>query len=88
MTGKQSDILRLTVGLMVLLLANAPLSVAAFDEIDAPTDANHNWPHWRGPLATGVAPHGDPPTLWSESKNVRWKNTTGRAGPFVTDCVG
>ncbi len=32
-----------------------------------------NWPAWRGPLATGVAPHADPPTFWSETNNVRWK---------------
>jgi outer membrane protein assembly factor BamB len=31
------------------------------------------WPQWRGPLLTGVAPKGDPPVEWSESKNVRWK---------------
>jgi outer membrane protein assembly factor BamB len=86
MTCKQSDILRFTVGLMVLLLANVPLSVAAFDEIDAPTRADYNWPHWRGPLATGVAPHGDPPTSWSESKNVRWKTPLagqGHSSPIV-----
>ena len=31
------------------------------------------WPQWRGPLQTGVAPQGDPPTEWSETKNVKWK---------------
>jgi outer membrane protein assembly factor BamB len=32
-----------------------------------------NWPQFRGPLATGVAPMGNPPTEWSESKNIKWK---------------
>ncbi|QDT50900.1 Outer membrane protein assembly factor BamB [Symmachiella dynata] len=32
-----------------------------------------NWPEWRGPLATGVAPHGNPPLKWSEEENVDWK---------------
>jgi outer membrane protein assembly factor BamB len=32
-----------------------------------------NWPQWRGPAANGVAPLGDPPLEWSETKNVRWK---------------
>lgn len=42
-------------------------------------DARRNWPQWRGPLGTGVAPHGDPPIEWSETKNVRWKTElTGR----------
>ena len=32
-----------------------------------------NWPQWRGPLGTGVAPRANPPTDWSETKNIRWK---------------
>ena len=32
-----------------------------------------SWPQWRGPLASGVAPSANPPTEWSENKNVRWK---------------
>ena len=32
-----------------------------------------NWPAWRGPLATGVAPQADPPVEFSESKNLKWK---------------
>ncbi|MGH9346352.1 MAG: PQQ-binding-like beta-propeller repeat protein [Vicinamibacterales bacterium] len=35
--------------------------------------ADRNWPQWRGPHATGVAPHATPPIEWSETKNVRWK---------------
>ncbi len=35
--------------------------------------AEQDWPQWRGPDFTGVAPKGDPPTTWSESRNVRWK---------------
>jgi outer membrane protein assembly factor BamB len=32
-----------------------------------------NWPQWRGPLATGMSPDGDPPTKWDEKTNMRWK---------------
>jgi outer membrane protein assembly factor BamB len=32
-----------------------------------------NWPAWRGPLASGVAPDAHPPIRWSESENVQWK---------------
>ncbi len=39
----------------------------------AEPDSAHQWGSWRGPLSTGVAPHGDPPTEWNEAKNVRWK---------------
>jgi outer membrane protein assembly factor BamB len=35
--------------------------------------APSNWGQWRGPLATGVSPDGDPPVEWSEKKNIRWK---------------
>jgi len=38
-----------------------------------PSDAKKNWPQWRGPDATGVAPNGNPPLEWSEDKNIRWK---------------
>ncbi len=44
------------------------------------------WPQWRGPLATGVAPFADPPTEWSETKNVKWKTEIpgkGSATPVV-----
>ena len=38
-----------------------------------PADPDRFWGQWRGPLGTGVAPHGAPPVEWSESTNVRWK---------------
>jgi len=49
-------------------------------------DASRDWPQWRGPLATGVSPDGDPPIEWSETKNVRWKVALpgkGHASPIV-----
>ena len=45
-----------------------------------------NWPQWRGPQANGVAPHGNPPVEWSETRNVRWKVALpgrGTASPIV-----
>lgn len=36
-------------------------------------EADRQWPQWRGPLATGAAPHAQPPVTWSETDNVRWK---------------
>jgi len=35
--------------------------------------AERFWPQWRGPHATGVSTSANPPTEWSETKNVRWK---------------
>lgn len=45
-----------------------------------------NWPQWRGPLATGAAVKGNPPTEFSESKNLKWKTEIpgkGHATPIV-----
>jgi len=40
---------------------------------DKASEYDRYWPQWRGPKATGVAPYGDPPIEWSETKNIRWK---------------
>lgn len=52
-----------------LLLASMACGAADGDA----ASAQHAWPQWRGPLATGVAPHAQPPIDWSEKKNIRWK---------------
>ncbi len=39
-----------------------------------------DWPHWRGPAASGVAPDAALPTRWSGSENVAWKAAIGGAG--------
>jgi outer membrane protein assembly factor BamB len=54
--------------ILVLSLGSAMMALGATQ-----ADYQKNWPHWRGPLANGVAPLGDPPTEWSETKNVKWK---------------
>lgn len=54
-----------TLCLLALVVACWPTSVAA-EEVS-------QWPQWRGPLGTGASPDGNPPTEWSEKKNVRWK---------------
>ncbi len=49
-------------------------------------DAQHHWPAWRGPMHNGFAPHGDPPTEWSEDSGVVWKSKIpgrGSATPIV-----
>jgi outer membrane protein assembly factor BamB len=50
------------------------------------TNTHRFWPHWRGPLANGVAPHANPPVEWSEKRNVRWKIELpgkGHSSPIV-----
>lgn len=40
---------------------------------DAPAPQSGNWPHWRGPMMNGSSSSANPPVIWSENKNVRWK---------------
>jgi outer membrane protein assembly factor BamB len=40
--------------------------------LTAPARAE-NWPHWRGPSATGVTTETGLPTQWSDTSNVAWK---------------
>ena len=50
------------------------------------TAAERFWPQWRGPHATGVSTSANPPTEWSEAKNIRWKVEIpgrGSASPVV-----
>jgi len=55
----------------------------------AQSDINENdknWTQWRGPYETGVAPAGNPPIEWSETKNVKWKSEIpgiGHATPII-----
>ena len=50
------------------------------------TAAEHFWPQWIGPHATGVSRFANPPTEWSETKNIRWKVEIpgrGSASPVI-----
>jgi outer membrane protein assembly factor BamB len=55
-----------------LLVTALTLTAASFAHAQSP-DALANWGQWRGPLGTGASPNGNPPTEWSETKNVQWK---------------
>jgi outer membrane protein assembly factor BamB len=68
------------------ILSLLGITAAAFSAGAAPAD--QNWGQWRGPRADGTSPTGDPPTEWSESKNVKWKVAIpgeGNATPIVWD---
>src|SRR5690349_9408689 len=71
-----------------LLVAMLGLPRVAGVAHGASSSAEQNWPQWRGPLQNGVAPRADPPTEWSESKNVKWKVKIpgeGTATPVIWD---
>ena len=58
---------------IVAVIACSCVSFTISRAAEPGNDAERYWPQWRGPQATGVAPHADPPLEWSETKNVRWK---------------
>jgi outer membrane protein assembly factor BamB len=69
---------------LVYLFALPALADDADDR--ARTNYLHNWPQWRGPAATGVAPQAHPPLHWSETNHVRWKIPLpgkGHSSPIV-----
>ena len=82
----KGDLVRF-VGLTVVALSILTLPLVGQDTSLSDTQTT-GWPQWRGPLATGVSPTADPPTEWSETKNVRWKVELpghGSASPIVWD---
>ena len=73
--------------LLAVLAVCSTLTPAA-NANDGREAAAHQWPQWRGPLGTGVAPHGKPPVEWSESRNIRWKIAllgSGHSTPIIWD---
>lgn len=73
--------MRILVGILTIACV---LSAAAAER--GVIDPADNWPQWRGPLATGVAPNARPPLEWSDTKNIRWKKELpgkGHSTPIV-----
>ena len=82
----KGDLVRF-VGLTVVALSILTLPLVGQDTGLSDTQTT-SWPQWRGPLATGVSPTAEPPTEWSETKNIRWKVELpgyGSASPIVWD---
>jgi outer membrane protein assembly factor BamB len=61
--------MRTIVSIAIVIMVAASVAPAGEDS----PKAMEQWPHWRGPLDTGAAPHGDPPITWDEKSNVAWK---------------
>jgi outer membrane protein assembly factor BamB len=71
-----------------IALASLLLALDAQAENSRSVSRDDNWPQWRGPLGTGVAPHADPPITWDEREgtNIRWKTAIpgrGHSTPVV-----
>ena len=51
---------------------------------------NVNWPSWRGALANGTAINANPPIVWDENNNIRWKTALpgkGHSTPVVWEGI-
>jgi outer membrane protein assembly factor BamB len=69
-----------------LLIACACLLAGAARGDDLSREHLDNWHQWRGPLANGTAPKGDPPVTWDANTNIKWKAELpgrGSATPIV-----
>lgn len=54
--------------------------------IAQPIENADNWSQWRGPMATGAAIKANPPTVFNELQNLKWKTEIpgkGHATPIV-----
>jgi outer membrane protein assembly factor BamB len=58
---------------VLLLSVGVWFSAVASLAAEPAREALDNWPQWRGPLANGLVPHGDPPVKWDATTNVKWK---------------
>jgi outer membrane protein assembly factor BamB len=68
------------------LLAVGLLLTAAVPAAEPTQEQFANWHQWRGPLANGVAPNGDPPVTWDDKTNIKWKTAIpgrGTSTPIV-----
>ncbi|MFC2081247.1 PQQ-binding-like beta-propeller repeat protein [Bacteroidota bacterium] len=70
----------LSISVSMVLLSNFLIAQENLSEYEK------NWPQWRGPYATGIAPAGNPPIKWNEKINVKWKVEipgTGHSTPVI-----
>ncbi len=70
---------------MLIVSVVFPL-LATVSAADFSSQSRGQWHQWRGPLANGTAPYGDPPAHWSETTRIRWKVPIpgeGSATPIV-----
>lgn len=76
----------LTAATLAAVAALLPGAVVAEEGSDFAARRPYNWHQWRGPDATGVAPHAEPPLHWDAQTNIKWKAELpgeGSATPIV-----
>jgi len=70
-----------------VVAAGMTLTVAPAGQTPAkPANYDRYWPTWRGPASIGTSATANPPTEWSETRNLRWKVEIpgrGHSSPIV-----
>ena len=66
---KMSDVAKRRILVATILMSLTGAGAIAQE----PAGGERYWPSWRGPLNRGVALRAEPPLVWSETTNVRWK---------------
>ena len=57
------------------MILHTPCLLATLATLLCLSSSTHaaDWKEFRGPNGTGIAPHSQPVTHWSETENIRWK---------------
>ena len=66
---KMSDVAKRRILVATILMSLTGAGAIAQE----PAGGERYWPSWSGPLNRGVALRAEPPLVWSETTNVRWK---------------
>jgi outer membrane protein assembly factor BamB len=59
-------------GVFAVTMVFSVSSLAAEPNSDRRSSMGNDWPCWRGPNGDGVADGRNLPTIWSQTKNMRW----------------
>src|SRR6185503_18851592 len=81
------DISRMTpLTISCVLMRNVSIAVLLSIAMLATVHAD-DWPHWRGPSASGVSREQGLPSRWSDTENIAWKASIrglGISSPIVS----
>ena len=91
--GLSSVCVRLALVVVLALAVSAgavvdPVAASNPGSARAQAGASANWPQWRGPLGTGVAPIGGAPLRFGADEGVKWRTVIpgrGFSSPVVWD---
>ena len=66
-------VIRIAIVLLLTAVVAEHFSVSPTLAQDLDSSKHDNWHQWRGPNANGVASKGNPPAVWDDKTNIKWK---------------